>query len=144
MQAKRCLLMFVLQRHETHARSRHCFADRSSIGRVVLAALARHAIRRHKVGRHELDRMAVLLEQACPVMRTGAGLHADDTRRRLRNQHRQLIARNTWLDQYGFAGLVHAVDGEYILGKIDSDSDNRHGLPLSLVSMTVRNFILAH
>lgn len=33
---------------------------------------------------------------------------------------------------------------EYILGKIDSDSDNRHGFPLSLVSMNVRNFILAH
>jgi hypothetical protein len=35
------------------------------------------------------------------------------------------------------------VNGENILGKIDSDSDNRHGLPLSLVSMKVRNFILA-
>jgi hypothetical protein len=29
MQAKRRLLMPVLQRYKTHARSRHCFADRS-------------------------------------------------------------------------------------------------------------------
>jgi hypothetical protein len=35
------------------------------------------------------------------------------------------------------------MNGENILGKIDSDSDNRHGLPLSLVLMTVRNFIMA-
>ena len=41
-------------------------------------------------------------------------------------------------------GLVHTVNGACIPGKIDSDNDNRHGLPPSLVSMNVRNFILAH
>ena len=144
MQAKCRLLMFVLQRHETHGRTRHRFADRSSIRRVILAALARHAIWRHKVGRHELDCMAVLLEQARPVMCAGARFHPDKARWQLRDQGHQLIARHTRLDQRRFTGFVHTVNGKYILGKIDSNSDNRHGLPLSLVSMNVRTFILAH
>jgi hypothetical protein len=144
MQATRCLLMFVLQRHQTHARARHRFADCSSIRRVVLAALARHAIRRDKIGRHELDRMAVLLEHAGPVMSARACFHANEARRQLCDQRRQLITRNTRLDQHRLPGLVHTVNGKYILGKIDSDSENSHGLPLWLVSMNVRNFILAH
>ena len=53
------------------------FADRSSIRRVILTALARHAIWRQKVGRHELDGMAVLLEYPRPVMCAGARLHPD-------------------------------------------------------------------
>jgi hypothetical protein len=88
--------------------------------------------------------MTVLLEQSGPVVCARARFHADEACRQLRNQHRQLIARNTRLGQHRFAGLVYAVNGENVLGKIDSDSDNRHGLPLSLVSMNVRNFILAH
>lgn len=124
MQTKHRLLMFILQRHETHARTCHRFADRSSIRRVILAALAGHAIRRHKVGRHELDCMAVLLEHASPMMRTGTSLHADKARWQLCDQRRQMIARDTRFDQHRFAGLVHTVNGKYILGKIDSDSDN--------------------
>ncbi|MGF6735696.1 hypothetical protein OKW50_007869 [Paraburkholderia youngii] len=88
--------------------------------------------------------MAVPLEHAGPVMRAGARFHANEARRQLCDQRRQLIARNTRLDQHRLTGLVHTVNGKYILGKIDSDSDNSHGLPLSLVSMNVRNFILAH
>ena len=124
MQTKHRLLMFILQRHETHARTCHRFADRSSIRRVILAALAGHAIRRHEVGRHEFDGTAVLLEHTSPVIRTGAGPHADEARWQRRDQPGQLIARNTWLDEHRFACLVHTVNGEYILGKIDSDSDN--------------------
>ena len=85
----------------------------------------------------------MLLEHASPVMRTRARFHADETRWQLRDQCRQLIARHTRLDQHRLTRLVHTMNGEYILGKIDSDSDNRHGLPLSLVLMNVRNFIMA-
>jgi hypothetical protein len=88
--------------------------------------------------------MAVLLEQSGPVVCARARFHANEARWQLCDQRSQLIARNTRFDQHRYAGLVNAVNGEYILGKIDSDSDNRHGLPLSLVSMNVRNFILAH
>ncbi|CAM2160416.1 conserved hypothetical protein [Paraburkholderia tropica] len=88
--------------------------------------------------------MAVLLKHTGPVMSAGARFHPDEARWQLRDQRHQLISRHTRLDQHRFAGLVHTVNGEDILGKIDSDSDNRHGLPLSLVSMNVRNFILAH
>jgi hypothetical protein len=72
-----------------------------------------------------------------------ARFHANEARWQLCDQRRQMIARNTRLDQHRFAGLFYAVNGEYILGKIDSDSDNRHGLPLALVLMNVRNFIMA-
>jgi hypothetical protein len=61
--------------------------------------------------------MAVLLEHTSPVMRTGAGLHADEARWQLCDQPRQLIPRNTWLDEHRFAGLVHTVNSEYILGR---------------------------
>lgn len=37
-------------------------------------------------------------------------------------------------DPHRFTGLIHPVTGEYVLRKIDSDSGNRHGLPLSLMS----------
>ena len=98
--------------------------------------------RRHKVGCHELDGMAMLPENTGPMMRTGARFHADEARWQLRDQCRQLIARHTRLDQYRLTRLIHTVNGEYIPGKIDSDSDNRHGLPLSLVLINVRNFIM--
>ncbi|PQV42728.1 hypothetical protein B0G83_1494 [Paraburkholderia sp. BL21I4N1] len=85
-----------------------------------------------------------LLEQSGPVVCARARFHANKARWQLCDQRSQLIARNSRLDQHCFAGLVYAVNGENVLGKIDPDSDNRHGLPLSLVSMNVRNFILAH
>src|SRR5260221_6035964 len=67
MQAKRRLLMFVLQRHETHTRTGYGLTDGGRIRRIVLAALARHAIRRYELGRHQPDGMAVPLEHASPV-----------------------------------------------------------------------------
>lgn len=83
-----------------------------------------------------------MLEDAGPVMRTGARFHADKARRQLRHQRRQLAARNTRLDQHRLAGVVHAVNGEHILGKIDPDSDHSRGVPSTLVLMDVRNFIM--
>ncbi|CAB3775015.1 hypothetical protein LMG29542_08397 [Paraburkholderia humisilvae] len=91
MQAQRGLLMFILQRHETHARTGHRFADGCCIGRVILAALARHPVRRHKFWRHQLDRMAVPLEHPCPVMRARTGFHTDETGRQLGDQRNQLV-----------------------------------------------------
>ncbi|CAB3774607.1 hypothetical protein LMG29542_07985 [Paraburkholderia humisilvae] len=87
--------------------------------------------------------MPVLLEHAGPVMCAGACLHPDEARWQLRDQCHQLIARYTRLDQHRFTCFIYTMNGENILGKIDSDSDNRHGLPLSLVLMNVRNLIMA-
>ncbi len=46
-------------------------------------------------------------------------------------------------DQYRFARFIHAVDGKQVLGRIDSDGDNWHGLPLLLVLMKFRHSIVA-
>jgi transposase len=54
-----------------------------------------------------------------------------------------LIPWDPRLDQYWPTGVVHAMDGKDILGKVDSDGHNRHGLPLLLVLMNVENFIMA-
>jgi hypothetical protein len=48
----------VLHRHESHVGSLHGLAGRRSIGAVVLASLAAHAIRRHELGRHEFAKRA--------------------------------------------------------------------------------------
>ena len=40
-------------------------------------------------------------------------------------------ARHAAAHQRGLAALIDAVDGENVLGEIDADEDNGHGLPLS-------------
>ena len=68
------------------------FADGGGIGRIVLAALAAHAVGGDELGGHQFDGVAVLPEQPCPVVRAGAGFHADQARRQLRDQRQQLLA----------------------------------------------------
>lgn len=87
--------------------------------------------------------VAAPMAHACPVMRSRARFHADHTRRKLDDQCAKLVARYTRLDQHRFAGLIHAVDGKHVRGKIDSDGDNWHGLPLLLVLMKFRHSIMA-
>jgi hypothetical protein len=43
----------------------------------------------------------------------------------------QFVARNLGLDQRGLAVIINPVHGEDVLGQIDSNCDNAHGLPLS-------------
>ena len=75
------LLVDVLDWHEAHIGPGNGFADRCGIRRIILAALAAHPVRRHELGRHQFDGMSELSEQSCPVMRTRAGLHTDQTGR---------------------------------------------------------------
>lgn len=41
-----------------------------------------------------------------------------------------LSARHCRPHQFGLAGLVDAVDRENVLGEVNADGQNRHGLPL--------------
>ena len=75
--------------------------------------------------------MAVAPEQPGPVVGAGAGFDADQARGHLHDQRQQLIPCDLRLDQYGFAVFIDAMHGKDVLGKIDSNSDNAHGLPLS-------------
>ena len=57
------------------------FADGRCVRCVILATLTTHALGRHELGSHQSNRVAVLMKQPRPVVCTGAGFHADDTRR---------------------------------------------------------------
>lgn len=74
--------------------------------------------------------MAAGGEQPGPVVRTRAGLHADHARRQRRDQLVQFVACHAGANQLGLAGLVDAVHGEHVLGEINADGHNSHGLPL--------------
>ena len=130
MQGKDDLLVFFLCRHEAHGRPSHGFADGSDIGRVVLAALAAHPVGRDELRGHQPDGVAVLAKLPRPVVRTGAGFHADHAWRQLRDQRQQLLPRHLRLDQRGLAIIINSVHREHVLGEIDSYRDNAHGLPL--------------
>ena len=131
VQAEDDLLVFFLDRDEAHLRPGDGFADGGSIRGVVLAALAAHAVGGDELGRHQLDGVAVLAEQSRPVVRAGAGFHADEAGRQLGDQRQQMLPRYFGLDQRRLAVIINAMHGKDVLGQIDSNSDNAHGLPLS-------------
>jgi hypothetical protein len=122
--------VFFLHRHETHGGTGDGFGDGGGVRGVVLAALAAHAIRGDEFGGDQLDGVAVLAELTGPVMRAGAGFHADQTRGQLRNERQQFGTRNLRPDECGLAVMINPVYGKHVLGEIDSYRDNAHGLPL--------------
>ena len=109
----------------------HGFADRRGVGRVVLAALAAHPVGRDELGGHQFDAMAVGAKQPCKVVRSGAGFHANDARRELGDQRRQLFPRYLGLDQDSFAVFIDTVHSKDVLGKIDSCTHNAHRLHIA-------------
>ena len=131
VQAEDSLLVDILDRHEAHVGPGDGFADGGGIGCIVLAALAAHPVRRHELGRHQLDGVAEAAELSRPMVGTGAGFHADQAGRQLGDHFQQLPANHLGLDKYRLAALVNAMQSEYILGEIDADCNNTHGLPLS-------------
>ena len=92
VQAENDLLMLFLDWDEAHVGTRHGLADRSSVRRIVLAALAAHAIGRDELRSHELDAVAMLAKQPCPVVRARAGFHTDDTGRQLRDERQKRLS----------------------------------------------------
>jgi hypothetical protein len=86
------LLVFLLDRDEAHLRPGDGFADGGGVRRVVLAALAGQAVGDDELGRHQLHGVAVLAEQPRPVVRAGAGFHADQAGRQLGDQRQQMLA----------------------------------------------------
>lgn len=68
-------------------------------------------------------------EFACPVVRARAGFHADQAGRQVGDEFEQLGAHYLRANQGGFAGFIHAVQGNDVLGKIDSDGYDGHDFP---------------
>jgi hypothetical protein len=124
------LLLDIFERHEPHVRALDGFADRGGVGRVVLAEPTGHAIRGHELRSDQAHGVACGLEQACPVVGTGAGLHADHAGRQAGDELVQLVAWHGRTHQLGSTGIIHAVHRENILGEVNTYGQNRHGLPL--------------
>jgi hypothetical protein len=64
---------------------------RGGIRRVVLAALATHAVRSDKLRCHQFDGVAVLSELSGLAMRTGAGFDADEAGRQMGDQRQKML-----------------------------------------------------
>ena len=105
---------------------------------AVLAALAGQAVRRDEPRRHELHRVAQRLKQPGPVMSARTCLHADGARRQRGDHLVQLGARHARADQFGLASRVNPVHRKHVLGEIDADEYDSHGLPLPNELMRAR------
>lgn len=71
------LLVDGLDRHEAHLRPAGSFADGSGVVRIVLTALAGHAVRRDEVAGNEPHVNAQQAQSAPDMVRTAAGFHRD-------------------------------------------------------------------
>ena len=87
MQHQCALLLGAFDRHQAHRWPRYRLADSSGVGGIVLAAFD---VGLHVACGHKPHIVAKLLELASPLVRRGARLHADETRRMLKNS-------STWL-----------------------------------------------
>jgi hypothetical protein len=130
MQTQLRLLRHGFDGHEAHLGPLHRLADGGSIGGVVLTAFAGQTIRSNELGCDQSHRVSVLLKQACPVVRTGAGLHTDRARREADDEFKQPGPWHDRANQHCLAVRIDPMNGEHRLGKIDTDVENSHGLPL--------------
>jgi hypothetical protein len=76
--------------------------------------------------------MAVGLKQARPVVRAGAGFHADHARRQRGDQRVQLGSRDPGLAQLSGSRFVHPIHSKNILGEIDANIQNAHDFPFRM------------
>jgi hypothetical protein len=125
------LLLFGLHRHEQHVWPRHRLANGRRIRSVVLAAPPGAPVRRHELRRHQPHRVAELGELPRPVVRARTRLHPDQARRQRGDQLHKLRSRHRRLQQHRLALLVASVHSKHVLGQINSNGQNGHGLPLS-------------
>ena len=116
------LLIGGLDGHEPHGRSRHRLADGSRVGSIVLAALD---VRLHVARRHQTHIVPERLELARPMVRCGAGFHADQAGRHLLEKADQLPAAELPRD-HRLSRSVDAMHLEHVLGDIQTDRANLH------------------
>src|SRR5262249_4138291 len=111
---------------------RHRLTDRLRITRIRLAALD---VGLDVLRRHQLHGVPELGNLTCPIMRTAAGLHADQTRRQLGKERQHLLASELARDD-DLALRIDAVDLEHLLCKVEPDSGNcAHGRPSLVIRL---------
>ena len=122
MQHQPALLLDRFDLHKTHGRPPHRLADRLGVGRIVLVALY---IGLHVLRRHQSHPMTKPRQFTRPIVRRGAGFHADQARRQS-FEERQYLAAPDLLANHDLLGRVDAVDLEHVLGDIQPDCGNLH------------------
>src|SRR4029450_4653197 len=143
MEGWEVLLVDLLGRHKTHARTRHRFRDGLGIAAIVFVRLD---IRLHELGRHELYLMAMFAEASRPVGRAATGFHADSYWGKLRQKGDQVMPGQA-LAQDDLAPLIHSHRVKHALCNVDPEYAHRwfHWTRLLwLYGFTDRALIVAH
>src|SRR3954453_10024214 len=130
----RSLLRLALHGHEPHCWTLGCFADRLSIGHIVLLAFNE---RLHVRRRDQSGFVAEFSDRASPVVRARARLHRDNAAGLARKEGEHLRAPELLAENDG-ARRARAVRLEHVLGQIQADGANLfHGrLPLVVFNTT--------
>src|SRR3954470_11775178 len=113
----RSLLRLALHGHEPHRWTLGCFADRLSIGHIVLLAFNQ---RLHVRRRDQSDFVAEFSDRASPVVRARARLHRDNAAGLARKEGEHLRAPELLAENDG-ARCARAVRLEHVLGQIQAD-----------------------
>jgi hypothetical protein len=98
----------------------------ASAAAFSLAELAAHALRCHELALHRLTVWPWAWNRR--AVRAGAGLDADRARRQRPDHRTEFAPGHPGLAQLYLASLIHAVQGEHVLGRFNSNGDYRHGL----------------
>src|SRR6516162_1095476 len=134
------LLFGRLHRHKTHGRPANRLTARFRVNRVVLVALD---VSLHVFRRHQTNLVTELRQLACPVVRRGTGLHANEARRQRREELQHLAAAKLLPDD-DLLGRINSVDLEHVLGDIQTDCGNLHvdgSLMWFVATITLRRFV---
>jgi hypothetical protein len=123
VQRQHRLLLNVLDRYKAHVRSTDSLADGLGVGCIILVGLD---VRFDKLRRHQSHGVAHRLELARPVVRTTAGLDADQARRQVDEERGHLVSAQLLLDE-NFAMHVDPVDLKHVLGQVNTNSRDLHG-----------------
>src|SRR5450756_1108412 len=116
------LLLGRLDRDEPHGWAPDRLTDRLGVGGIVLVALD---VSLHVLRRHQTNLMAELRQLTRPIVRRGAGFHADKATRQHFEERHHLAAAELLSDD-DLLGRVDAVNLEHVLGDIQTDRGNLH------------------
>jgi hypothetical protein len=116
------LLLGRLDRHKPHGRAAHRFADRFGVDRIVLAALD---VWLDVLRRQQNHLMPQAAQPPRPVVRGAARLEPDARRRQLGEDFLDLAAPDL-PPQHRLLALVNSMNLKDMLGRIQTNSDNRH------------------
>ncbi len=117
------LLLDALHRHEAHVRPTHRLTDRFGIGDIIFIRLH---VRLNKLRCNKPYRMSKALQRTGPVMRTGAGLDPNHTRRQISKKYGYLRSSQL-LAQYRLTPFIDPMHLEHVLRQINPDRCNLHG-----------------